>query len=271
MEENTTIEQENLLENEQELTLMEKLTGVITSPSKTFESIAKFPAKASDWVIPAILLMLASMLTVIVININPTLKEKVMDQQMTKIEEQLDKKVEAGSITQEQADKQMEFLSDQMDKSGSYQIIFQIIGIVIVTFIIILIVGGIFYLIAKFGMKGEGNYLSALIGYSLPLVISFLQVLVILIVTLALGHLITTFSLGTLFGTDSSTFGGFLLKKIDPFSIWFFYVVGVAYAKLFKAEKTTNYVIMVYAVWIISFLAFYFITKAIPFAANFNL
>ena len=46
----------------EELSFTDKFTGVITSPAATFESIAKFELKTSDWLLPIVLMLAAAAL-----------------------------------------------------------------------------------------------------------------------------------------------------------------------------------------------------------------
>ena len=61
---------------------------------------------------------------------------------------------------------------------------------------------------------------------------------------------------------------GILAGKLDPFRIWFYAVVAIGYAKMFRSEKTLSYVITVFAIWIGFALLMFVISQFVPFLKN---
>jgi hypothetical protein len=120
-------------------------------------------------------------------------------------------------------------------------------------------------LFAKFVLKGEGTYKEAMVAYGLPHYISAIQMIIMVIAALAMNKLFTGTSVADFIGTEKNTFAGFLLGKLDVFSIWFYVVFGIALAKLFKSSNTQKYIIGVVAVWLGFGLIFFAIAKAVPF------
>jgi len=70
-------------------------------------------------------------------------------------------------------------------------------------------------------------------------------------------------------GTDKTTLAGFFLSKLNVFSIWFYVVFGIGLAKMNKSDDVKKYIIAVVAIWLGFGLLFHFLTKAVPFLANF--
>ena len=64
---------------------------------------------------------------------------------------------------------------------------------------------------------------------------------------------------------EGSSFAGFLLKKADPFSIWFYALVSLGFARMYKSENTGKYFIMVFGIWIGFGIILFFASKALPF------
>ncbi|MDP3582003.1 MAG: hypothetical protein Q8S39_08695, partial [Ignavibacteria bacterium] len=60
------------------------------------------------------------------------------------------------------------------------------------------------------------------------------------------------------------------LGKLSLFSIWFYVAFGIGLAKMNKSDNVKKYVIAVFAIWIGFGLLFHFLTKAVPFLANFG-
>lgn len=258
-------------EEEYELSHTDKLVGIFTEPGTMFTEVAQFPAKASDWVIPVILFIIVVSLSTIIMQSNPQIKYSMMEKQITMIEEQFDEAVSSGQMTQEQADQQLEMIRERMEGGGAAMLIPQIIGIVIVTFLIFFVVSGVYLLFAKFVLKGDGSYSYAMIGYGLPFYIATLQVIIMVILAMILNKFLSDTSVGTFIDADKQEFVGFLLSKLDIFSIWFYAIVSIAYAKLFKSESTGKYFVMIFGLWIGFSIIFFFLAKAVPFLKWFGM
>ena len=147
----------------------------------------------------------------------------------------------------------------------------QIIGIVIVTFLIFFVVSGVYLLFAKFVLKGTGSYSFAMVGYGLPFYIATLQIIVMVILAMILNKFLADTSVGSFIDADKKEFTGFLLSKLDIFSIWFYAIVSIAYAKLFKSESTGKYFAMIFGLWIGFSIIFFFLAKAVPFLKWFGM
>ncbi|MDA3861280.1 MAG: hypothetical protein PF445_08630 [Melioribacteraceae bacterium] len=123
---------------------------------------------------------------------------------------------------------------------------------------------------SKFILKGDGLYSDAMVAYGLPFYITSVQVILQVIVAMLMSKMVTDLSVATFLDLDKTKFIGFFLSKLDLFSIWFYVVVGIAYAKMFKSEKTIKYIGMIVGLWLgISFL-FFFLSNAIPILSFLN-
>ncbi len=250
---------ETPVQPEEELTHADKMTGIFTEPSATFEKIAKFPVKTVDWLLPILLLLLVISLTRILMMNNEEISYQVKQIQ----EKSINEMVEKGVITSEQADQQIE----QSEKFSNSPIgwIIQTVGIFIFGFIIFFFIVLIYFLLAKFALKGNGGFASALVGSGLTAYISIIQVVLAAILALIFGKLMTDLSVATFTDIDKSTITGWILGKIDPFSIWSYSVYSIGLAKMFRSDSTTKYFILVFGVWILGSLLLWGIGKAVPF------
>jgi len=134
---------------EEELSHSDKMIGIFTEPSSTFEKIAKFPVKTIDWLLPILLLLLVISLTQILVMSNEEIAYQVKQKQEKSINEMVEKRV----LTREQADQQIE-QSEKFSKSPLGWI-FQTIGIFIFGFIVFFFVALIYFLFAKLALKGN--------------------------------------------------------------------------------------------------------------------
>jgi hypothetical protein len=170
-------------EEELELSHTDKLVGVFTEPSTLFGKMANTAPKAIDWLIPAIILIVVVNLASWVLMSNPNIKYAAVEKQMTMIEKQFNDAVDAGQMTQDQADQQMETIRERMEEAGGFGVQ-NVVGSVIFIFLFLFIIAGVYFLCAKFILKGDGTYSHALVGYGLPFYISVVQWIIIAIVGL---------------------------------------------------------------------------------------
>jgi len=246
---------EPALQPEQELNHSDKIVGVISEPKNIFETISHFPLKTIDWLLPLILVLVILCVTTVITMNNPEVKMKAKQQQ----EKVLNEMVAKGTITQEQADKQLDMMS------GSLAIIFPIIGILIIGTIFFFIISAIYYLFAKAIFKDNGSFTSVLVANGLTGYIVIIQVIITAVLTIAFGRLMMDTSAAAFVEADRGTIAGFFLAKLDPFSIWAYAVVAIGLAKLFKSQSTGKYFAMVFGIWIIGGLILFYIGKAVPF------
>lgn len=248
-----------------ELSHTDKLVGVFSEPTATFAKTAKFPSKTSDWISPILVFIVVLILSQIVMMNNPGIKRDMIDKTVTKMEKQFNDAVKKGQLTQTQADEQIEKMRDGMEQGGTMRIIGTIISIPIVTFIIFFIMAGIYLLLAKFALKGEGTYKEAMVAYGLPLYISAIQWIILVIAAFITNKYLSGTSVADFIDSDKSTIAGFVFGKLDIFSIWFYTILGIGLAKMFKSENTKQYIIAVFSLWIGLALLFFALAKAVPF------
>jgi hypothetical protein len=132
-----------------------------------------------------------------------------------------------------------------------------------------MVIVGVFYLLVKFILKGEGTFSSALVANGLTVYISILQMIVAGILTMLLGKMIMDTSVASLIGSDKNTLVGWALAKIDPISIWSYIVLSIGLSKMFKSESTGKYYVLVFGVWLIGMFIFFQLAQAVPFLQNF--
>jgi hypothetical protein len=257
--------------SEQELSHTDKMIGIFTSPKETFEQIAKFPPKTMDWFIPVLVLCVVVALTQILVMTNPDIAYQAKQKQMEAIQKNFDEAVAKKQMTQEQADEQISKIEERMASGGAMIYVFQTVGIFIVVFLMFFILCGIYFLVSKFALKGDGTYASVLVADGLVSYIVILQIIVGAIFAFAMGKLIRDVSAASLMDMDKSTIVGWLLAKIDPFAIWAYAVLSIGLAKMFKSASTGKYFIMVFGLWIIGGLLLWFIAKAVPFLGFLNM
>ncbi len=257
-------------DDEYEMSHLDKMTGVFTSPSETFAEMSKFPPKTTDWLIPVLALIIVVIISNFVMMSNPIIKQAIVEKQMEKIEKGLQDAVDSGKMTQEQADNQMETIQDNIDSQMGAGQVFQVIGTILGVFIVFFVIAGVYFIFAKFVLKGDGTYQTAMVALGLTFYIAVLATIVRIILALAMDKFFADTSVATFMNADTSTIMGFVLSKLDVFSIWSYAVIAIAYAKMFKSESTGKYYAMVFGLWIGFGLLFFYLGKLIPFLSWIN-
>ncbi len=257
---------------EAELSHSDKLIGILSEPSKTFESISKFPPKTIDWLLPIFLLLFFVAVSRIIVLNNDEIKFEVKQKQIAKIEENFQKAVKEGKMTQQQADQQLDRIQEQMDKfgSGGIGMAIQTVSIFIVGFIIFFITTGIYFLFVKFLLKGDGTYTGALVANGLTAYIGIITVILAAILSLVFSRMFNDVSVAAFMNADKSTIMGFILGKLDIVTIWAYIVLSIGLAKMFKSASTGKYYGLVFGIWIIGTLIIFLISKSVPFLSNFG-
>lgn len=270
MEENNTTNNTEFTEDEEfELTHTDKLVGIFTEPGVTFEKIAKFPIKVTDWLIPLLLLAVVAAFSNIIMMSNPTIKYKIIEEQTAKMEQQFDKMVEEGKLSREDADKQIERMQDFMEQGGGVGMVLQSVGTVVFLFIFFFLISFVFHLIAKFALNGQGSYQASMVAYGLPFYISVIQIILMVLAAMTMDRLFTDLSVASFLSMDKHTFVGFILSKVDIISIWFYGVFAIGLAKMHGSKETGKYMATVYGVWIGFSIILFLLSKSVPFFQNF--
>jgi hypothetical protein len=198
---------------------------------------------------------------------NPEIKLEMQQQQKKAMQEQFDKMVESGQMTREQADEQLDRTGEMMS-NPMFIYVFPTIGAVVMTLLWFFLITTLAFLIAKFALGGNGTYSQAMSSMGLPLYISVIGGIVLIILALLMGEMVTGLNPASLTGMDVKTFPGFLLSRLDVFSIWFYVVVGIAFAKMFKSDNVKKYVITSVGVWLVFMFIIFGLSQVSPFFGN---
>jgi len=243
----------------------DKIVGLFTEPVKTFSKMSKYPPKTVDWMIPILIVIVVTILSSIVLMNNPVIKHAMNEKNIAKFEKQFKQMVDKGQLSQAQADEQLDKMREGMEKGGVLQYIGIIVGVPIGMFILFFIVSGVLLIIAKYILGGDGTYSSVMAAYGLPYYVLALQVVIMVIAALVMNKFLTGISVADLMSSDKSSFLGFILGKLDIFSIWFYVLVGIGLAKMFKSDNLSKYITASLGMWIGFSLLFFLLVKVLPF------
>ena len=251
---NPEIQDEEILE-EEELSLSDKIIGVFTQPMSTFKSIVNFDLKFIDWFLPYFLFLIIQVSSQFIVMTNPEIRMEINAKSM----ELMQPFVDSGQMTEADVERQMEMGNSTIAKTLG--VITGVIG----GFIMFFIISGLYFIIAKFILKGDGSYTGVMIAFGLTSLIILLQQILLIIASLAAGKHFTSFSLTTLLGMDIKTIEGFALSFFEPFKIAYYIIFSIALGVLFKSADLKKYIITVISIWI-GFSAIFFVAaQSFPF------
>jgi UPF0716 family protein affecting phage T7 exclusion len=180
--------------------------------------------------------------------------------------------VAEGKMTQDQMNTQMNNIQNRMDQGITpIQIVFQGLAIFIGGFIIFFIITAIYFLFARFVLKGEGTYQSALVASGMTAYIGIIETILVTILAFVMGRMLSGFSVAAFMDADTSTLGGFFLAKINVITIWSYIVLGIGLAKMFKSSSTMKYFLTVFGIWIIGGFLLFLLAEAVPFLKFFGI
>lgn len=262
---------DELIEENEELGISDKMVSVLTEPGELFSKLSFFPVKTIDWLLPLLLVIVAIIAMQFITTSNPEIKASVVEKQMEQIEKGLQEAVDKGQMTQAQADEQLERTAEFMEQGGSMQLVFGAIGAFIMVFLMFFIISGVFLLLAKFALGGTGDYKASMLAYGMSHYIAFIQIIIMIVSAIVFSKMFQDTSIGSYMGMEKEGIVGWLMHKLDPFSIWFYAVVGIAYAKMFKSDNTMKYILAIIGMWLGFGLLMHFAAQAFPLLKQFGM
>ena len=240
----------------EQMSFTDKLVGVITEPGAVFESIKKFPAKTVDWLIPILIMIVVIITSQLVQMSNPVIKSELRQKQIATMQ----KYVDEGKMPQEQLEKAIE----NMDRMQSFQLIGIFVGVPIGTFFVMAFMALIYWLIGKFGLRGEPKFSHVFVLMGLTSIFGIIEVIITLILSILMGKFNAAPNLSLLVSSVNSGPMFSILKSMDPISIWSMIVVGIGLAKLSSSTKMKS-LIWVVGLWVVYILLAAFVLSKIPF------
>ncbi len=201
-----------------------RAANVFSAPTDLYDEVSKMPPQNASWLIPLFLALILGVVASIAIFSNPDLKSQIKAQQ----QEEMQKKISEGQMTQEQADKAGQF----MDSS--------FVVIISSAAIAIFIAGGFFviplvlWLAARSALGFQGRYLKMLELFGLASIIGAFGTIVTLLLMNYFGVLAATPS-GSLFimhAYDRHSTVHNLLAELNIFTLWQVAVIGLGLAKV---------------------------------------
>ena len=252
----TTINQEINMEeapaSAATVTLGGSIVNVFASPGEVFADLRGKEPSTSLWLVPLLVSLLMVVLFTYVFSSNETFRGQMIEAQT----KSLQKAVEEGKITQQQADQQ----ADRLQNMGNMFLVFGIVFGSIFAAVFFFGGGAFLWLGGKIVLKSPAAYGKYLEVYGISTWIGALGAVVTLMMMIGLNTMYASpsASLAVLSTYDFSSHTHKFLSALNVFSIWQTAVLGLGLAKL--SDKSTGMAMgLVFGLWIVWVVAAVFL------------
>ncbi len=229
-----------------EMSLTDKIVGILSSPGEVFDVVAKSEKQTSNWAIPFVLTLLVGIVFTFVVFNQPPIQDEMMEMQQKAME----KRVAEGKMTQDQMNMAME---NNPAKPGSPMfLIFGGIGVAFVTAFMVFGYSLVYWLCGKFIFKSAAGYGKILEVYGLSLYVGIIGGLVGMAMVVGMGSLYAQPSLALAVADfDPTNTTHKILGALNIFTLWQLFIIGVGFAKLWNvsSDKAMGVSFGVWAVW----------------------
>ena len=226
------------------LPLLDRLTNVFASPGELFENVRQTGKTNSNWLVPLISMIVVSLILSQLVIGNVSL----VGQMETMIKKTMEKSVQEGKMTQEQADQAFEgFARPGSTMATVIRIAATVLGIPIVFLVVTLA----YWLLGKWGMKATAPYMKVGEVVGLVFFIGILESIVTTLMMFMMDSIYASPSLALLVsGFDIENKVHVALSKVNVFTFWTLAVTSIGLSKLFQRDLA-KVMVLVFALWIV--------------------
>ncbi len=226
-------------------TLWSRLFNIFAAPGDVFEEIKNCKPAVANWLAPALVLMVAGMISSVVIFSQPNVAQQIHEQQ----QKAFDKQISAGKMTQAQADQAAQMA--EKFSGPSMLMIFGCVGAAATSFATPFWAALLLWLIARFYLKSPVGYMKVLEVAGLALMITVLAVVVKTLLIILTGNLYAALSPAMLVKHfDQQNPVHQILLMLDVMTFWLLAVRSIGLAKLTGASFGRA-AVPVFVVWLV--------------------
>lgn len=212
------------------LSMTDKLIGILTEPSATYENLHLAGPKTSNWMIPLLLAMAIFAIGMVLRFQNPDMLHQITMQQ----QEQIMKKVESGELSQEKADEIIEQMGQYSGMVKIFGPISATVGFAFFVFLLVLL----YWLLVRYAFKGNISFRMTLNVYGLILFISAIDQLIGILLSLLTDRAFITLSPALFMDQDLGSTMYKAMMQINPFTIWSLFVLSIGFEKVAGLAKS---------------------------------
>ncbi len=220
---------------------MSRAANAFMSPGELYTEIAATPVQSTSWVIPYIIAMIVGILMTVAIFSNDSLKEQALRPQ----QEEMQKQVESGKMTQQQADQASAVMS------GKTVMVFGIAGVVVIVSAAMFLIPLVLMVVGKLAFKCSASYQKFLEMYGIATLIAALGAIISLLMMYSMDSMYAQPG-GAFFLRDSFDRHNFVhgvLASMNIFTIWQTAVVGIGLSKL-AGKSTGSGMAVTFGLWL---------------------
>lgn len=225
--------------------LWSRLMNVFAAPGEVFEEVKNSAPSTGNWLAPALILMVAGMISSLVIFSQPDVVQQIHEQQ----QKAFDKQMSAGKMTQAQADQAMA-MADKFSGPTALKI-YGCVGAVMSSFVLLFWTAFVLWLIARFYLKVPLGYLKVVEVAGLATMIMALAAVVKTLLIVVTGNVYAALSpLLLVKHFDPGNPVHSVLALLDVMTFWVLAVRSIGLAKLTGATfgKTA---VAIFGVWLV--------------------
>lgn len=229
------------------LSVTDKFIGILTEPVPTYENVRATGFRKSDWLLPLMLVAIIAAVTTLLRFTNPEFAAQIKDQQIA----QMQKMVEEGKMTQEQADQAVE----QLESFAGIQKVIVPVGALISIGIIFFLACLIYWLAARFGVKAAITFAGMLSVLGLAMYIDIIDSIAGILVGFLTKNYMATFSPAMFMQPDLGSTPYKLASALNPIVIWKYVVFSLGLAIVGSISRAKAFAV-VFGIWIFWTLLF---------------
>ncbi|MBP1648039.1 MAG: hypothetical protein H6Q30_1484 [Bacteroidetes bacterium] len=266
MEEHQTVTKPEPAAEVKPMSFTEKLANIFSAPGELFENVRLTGKTPSNWVIPTAIMIVVAIAMQQLIMSNPSLADQTRAMVAKATDERLQKAVESGSMTPEQAEQQREQIENFSDPSSMLNIAMRVIGIVIFLPAILFLLGLVYWLLGKTAMHATSPYMKVVEVVGLTFLIGAVESIVTTVMAIGMDSLHAGPHLAAMvqdFDLQNKLHAA--LAKVNVFTIWSLIVTSIGLSKLFQRDLP-KVLVLVFALWIL-WSAFTVLTGFMNFGA----
>ena len=227
------------------MSFTDKLVNIFTSPGELYDNVRDTPPTASNWLIPAIIFLVVSIVMHFVAMNNPS----IADQTGAMMRKGMDEAVAQGKMTAEQAER-----SYEMMRPGSPVFTAMAVGgTLVMTFGALFGLGLVYWLVGKGAMSATAPFMKVVEVVGLTLLIGTLEVIVTSVMIIGLDRVTATPSAAFFISNfDFTNKVHMLLAKVNLFTLWTLIVTSIGLSRLFRKDfpKVLVLVLVLWILWI---------------------
>jgi Yip1 domain len=228
----------------------EKLANIFASPGELYENVRDTGPTKSNWLIPSIILILASILMTQIMLSNASL----VDQLDRTMRQAMEKSLEGRNMPPEQMERareQVDAMYERTKPGSTWFVVLSTVGPLFWTFIMLFGLGLAYWLVGKTAMSASAPYMKVAEVVGLTFLIGTLEVIVTTLLMYAMDSIHASPSLALFIkDIDITNKVHLALTKVNVFTIWALVVTGIGLSKLFRRDLP-KVLVLVFALWIL--------------------